>query len=345
MISIIAVTIIVVGFGGIIYLKGQASARSAGITADISNTTPASIPAFPPASPTAPIYSGTSTDRTAADTATEKSSTTLATSSPAKTATTPAATQKSQSVATTTTVVSATPAPTTTPAAAPVAAPTPVETVPTPVTTNASAPATTEQTLPYSIGTFKNSFEDGDGWIDSWGNITQDGTVLTISANATSTGGGALLLGSDGWSNYTFQTNVDWLKGQSFGLVARFVDPSDYVMCDFDEPSVGSVSVSIREYVNGTATNLASGWVTNYNEMGGSNIPVALAVQGNEATCAFDGNQISTVVASAVIDPSLKAGGIGFTMWDPNMNNSEIVVHSVGVVSQAYSLGTYVSQD
>jgi hypothetical protein len=188
------------------------------------------------------------------------------------------------------------------------------------------------------VGTFGNEFADGDGWGNWWGAMSENGGVLTVGASASTTGGGALLEGSNSWSDYTFQANVDWIKGETFGLVARYVDPGDYLLCDFDEPAPGTVYMSLRQYVNGVGTNLATGDVPNYEQVGGVGIDAILEVSGGQASCSFNGTVVSTFDLSAA--SNIQSGEIGFTTWDAAMDNSEIIVHTIGVSSGAYDLAS-----
>jgi hypothetical protein len=193
--------------------------------------------------------------------------------------------------------------------------------------------------LPYSVGTFGNTFQKGDGWANWWGDTSQSGGVLTIGATASSTGGAAVLAGSSAWSDYTFQANIDWIKGETFGLVARYVNPKNYLLCEFDEPSPGTVHMSIKKYVNGAVTTMVTGDVPNYEQMGGLGIVAAFAVKGNEAVCSFNAHQVVTFFLG-VSPAAPQKGGIGIAAQDPRTNNSRIVVHSVGVVSGLYNIGS-----
>jgi hypothetical protein len=178
-------------------------------------------------------------------------------------------------------------------------------------------------------------------WAPWWGNVSQDSGFLTVGGDASSTGGGALLTGSSGWTDATFIATVDWVKGESFGLVARYQGDKNYVTCDFGQTQTGNVYMNLRQFVNGQQINLASGDISNYSGIGESGIIVGIEVQGNQGTCALDGHTISTQIAGTLLT-QVQGGDIGFSTWDPTTNNSEITVHSVGVVSQAYNLGTNV---
>jgi hypothetical protein len=170
--------------------------------------------------------------------------------------------------------------------------------------------------------------------------------LLTVRSDAVigGTSGGALLDGSSAWTDYVFSAKLDWNKGISFGLIGHYVDDKNYVVCNFTQPAVGSVHLSIHELVNGQDNDLADGQISNYNQLGGAGINTALSLQGTQAVCALNGYSISTVFASTKLTGPL-SGEVGFTTWDRAPGGSEINVHSVGVTAQAYSLGNNNVQD
>src|SRR6185437_15948275 len=150
---------------------------------------------------------------------------------------------------------------------------------PPPPPANTPAPATVQpKTLPYSVGIFNNSgFTDGDGWINWWGSSSEDNGVLTVAANASTTGGGVLLQGSD-WSPLTFQATVDWYQGETFGMVAHYIDNNNYVVCQFDEKNVGVMHLRLDEHLNGNVIHLADGDIPNYLNVGGRGITAAIQI-------------------------------------------------------------------
>ena len=165
---------------------------------------------------------------------------------------------------------------------------------------------------------------------------------MIIAAPGSSTGGGALLDGSGNWSNLTFTATLDWIQGETFGLVARYADDNDYVLCDFDEHAAGDVYISLKQYQAGKETELAQGDVFNYNQLGGANLTAAIQVNGNQATCSFNNHTVSTALAEdALVNPPAQ-GEIGFTTWNPAEGASEIDIKNVGVISAIYDLGPNV---
>jgi hypothetical protein len=217
---------------------------------------------------------------------------------------------------------------------------TPVATAP--ASTSTTSTSVVSYNLPYSIGV-SNSFDADDGWAGWWGNVSQTAGVLSIGASATGTGSGAFFTGSYGWSNYSFSATIDWVKGQTFDLIARYQDSDDYVVCSYNEQQVGLVTMNLDQFIDGKQVNLAYGSVSNYNQLGGAGLPVAIEVHGDQGACGFDGHEISTAIDATTLTPT-SWGAIGFSTWDPNTNNSEIVVHNVSVISGTYNLQTYGTQ-
>ena len=188
------------------------------------------------------------------------------------------------------------------------------------------AASSSVKALPYTASTFTS----GDGWEDWWGDLSETSGTLAVGATASTTGGGALLNGSGGWTDYTFQATLDWVKGGSFGLLARFTSDADYVACEFNQPSPGETRMYLDRYIGGTGTTITSEDVSSYNQNGGTNIQASIAVHGPQVACSFNGATIANMIEGGSVSLPA-AGGIGFTAWDPGTNNSQIVVHAANV--------------
>jgi hypothetical protein len=216
-------------------------------------------------------------------------------------------------------------APATPPAVVPAS---PAEAAPSTPAAVPTSVATTTKTLPY----FADTFGAGDGWGSSWGTFLEATDSLTIGANDSIPSGGTLLAGTSAWDNYTFQATLDWTKGETFGMFARHTDNQNYVVCEFDERFLGDIQMRIEQFVQGNKYVLAQTDLLGYNQLGGSNITTYIQVQDAIASCSFDHHMISSNGTGNTINPPY-SGSIGFTTWDPNPNNSQIVVKSVSVKS------------
>jgi hypothetical protein len=216
------------------------------------------------------------------------------------------------------------PAPAPTPApVTPPAQPTPPAPAPAPVPV---VVATTTKTIPYS----QDTFATGDGWGNYWGTFSETPRSLLISANSSIPTGGAFLNGTESWDNYTFTANLDWIKGEVFGMYARHTDSNNYVECVFDRRYLGDVQISLQQFVNGTEHTLTQTDLSGYNQSSILNFDASIEVQDTVGTCTFDGHTITNAAVGNTIAPPY-SGKIGFTTWDPNSNNSEIIVKSVSV--------------
>jgi hypothetical protein len=209
------------------------------------------------------------------------------------------------------------------PAPTPPPAPTPA---PTPTPAPAPAVTTTTKTLPYSTDTFNTS----QGWNVYWGNFSIATDSLTMAASTDGTSAGVLLDGTTAWDNYVFTANLDWIKGETFGLYARYTNAQNYVLCYYDETNLGTVEVSLEQHVNGQEYTLEKGTITGYNQFGGTNITASIDVFNTQMSCTFNNNTVSSIGTGFTVNPPY-SGKIGFIAWDPAENNAEIVVHSLNV--------------
>jgi len=307
-IFISAIIIIAATFGGgIMYLNNHQESLLASAADIVPRKAIVSVPADAITSPA--IATGTAVTGTA--TTTRKGS--VAIKPPA-----PAPVKKDTNLPAPTPAPVPSPAPTPTPAPAPVPAPAPAPT-PAPV-------QPTVKTLPYML----TSFSKDQGWETWWGNFQIATDSITFGSNKDNGGGGVLLHGTNDWTNYTFSATLDWVKGQQFGLLARYTDPDDYVLCNFNEENLGSIHITVEQRLHGGTAILASGDIFDYDQLGGSNVTASIKVQDTYAVCAFNNHTISSFETGGTINPPF-TGRIGFTAWDPNPDNSLIVVKSIDV--------------
>jgi hypothetical protein len=287
--------------GGIIYLKTE-SITQAALSADIANAV------APIVATTTPI----ATTTVVAATTTKANVTTKPT--PAV-STTPTSTPK--------VVVIQTPPPAPKPVPPPLTKPTPAPVVVTPT------PATTTKSLPYSITTFAKS----QGWKNWWGNFKVATDSLTMGASTDGTSGGVFLDGTSGWGNYDFNATVNWVSGQTFALEGWYVDQDNFVQCQYIQDDGGVIEIQLQQYINGNEYTLASGEDDNFRNEDPSNINVSISLNLTQGTCTFGPHSVSNIAGGdgvISINPPF-AGEIGFNTWDPDINNSEIIVKKISV--------------
>ena len=315
-------------FIGVTFAFGVLTLRTMGetqdpILADASATTaPAAVPAIATSTPTSTPPAPTSTAATSSATSSPARSTpAVSTSTPKRVGA--VALTKPPKVATTSASA------TSTASAKPTAAKTPPKPAPAP----ALKPATTTKSLPF-VATI---FSKGQAWQSYWGSFTLATASLTLASKGTGTSGGVLLGGTNGWSDYSFQATVNWTEGQTFGLIARYQNSSNYVVCVFNQEAPDYLTIELQQLINGKTYTLVSGSVTGYEGIGKDGVVADINVQNVLGSCSIDGHTVFSSQGNnqntqSTINPPFN-GRIGFTAWDPEPANSKIVVTGVDAES------------
>lgn len=190
------------------------------------------------------------------------------------------------------------------------------------------APVPTELSLPYSTSDF-NAADWGDGWGAS--GVTNG--VLTVGSNAQNTSGGIFLNDSNSWQDYLITANIDWVKGELFTLIARRSDSNNYLECVFSYNDNVSEHVDINRVWNNQSESMAEEGTMSNNEsnpISTNDMEVSMQVHGNVVECGINNAMITNNI-SIGMPPILLSGGIGFSTWDPQENNSEIIVKNLSV--------------
>jgi hypothetical protein len=196
------------------------------------------------------------------------------------------------------------------------------------------APASTTATpLALSLPYIENDFTADTNWLTTWGATTIDGNsgMLTMEATPATTGGTVILQNSGAWSNYTFNASVNWTRGETFGLMARYVDNNNYVLCEFDQLDNADVEMQLEQFVNGQESDIAQGYIENYSLNPGTFINASINVNGTIGTCTLDGHEVSNQGPDDFLLFAPFSGGIGFQNWDPASGVAKIVIGSVSV--------------
>lgn len=173
-----------------------------------------------------------------------------------------------------------------------------------------------DKTLPH-----EDNFKDYTGWVKTWGKISLADNSIILSSQPSTTGGSAFLEGSYLWRNYTFKSNVKLSNGQTFSLLARYKDDKNYASCVFSP-----------EFIR-VEQMLAGERKTVYEELSDlglikEGVDVGIEVNGSSLTCLVDGTPLLSV---SNLNNIPEHGGIGFQTWDPQTDNSEIVIKVVNV--------------
>jgi len=182
-----------------------------------------------------------------------------------------------------------------------------------------------EKALPIYLPYFIKEFNITDKWKSLWGEFFIKNNLLHISSGNSAVSGFTVLEGSDEWTDYLFKTKIDFIKGTSFSLVARYKDAKNYVFCSF---SNYGKTVAIYQVLNGETKTLGrtpvlpvpyfTPWL---------DLNFSIKADRNNIECLINDNW----ALKDKIDASLKSGGIGFKIWGDKMNSNEVIVKEINV--------------
>lgn len=162
--------------------------------------------------------------------------------------------------------------------------------------------------LSYTVNLFNDNFESGLGnWQQvsgSWAAIPAGLTTVCSIQGGSYVGGLATAMGSENWTNYVLEFDVQKAAGSYFNIVFRYVDPTHHYLL---EPSSDSVHIALFKKVGGGYIELTT--PTSRPEQDttlGTWYHYKIIVQGPSIKVFVDG-----FLVIDVLDNALPAGGIG----------------------------------
>ncbi|MEK7452971.1 MAG: hypothetical protein AAB614_01930, partial [Patescibacteria group bacterium] len=168
---------------------------------------------------------------------------------------------------------------------------------------------------------YKEVFSKDNGWITLRGDFFQNVNKAILTTKGQISSNQTFLDGTLNWTNYIFNSNLDWNKGSHLLLTGRFQDDKNYVACLFNDEKL-----RIEQYLKGKRIIIVE--KQTFFKMPKNNAQFGISVNGNKVECLVDGN---SVISAYNLDPALSHGGIGFKTWDQEINNSEIIIKMVNV--------------
>lgn len=174
---------------------------------------------------------------------------------------------------------------------------------------------------PYKIDRFTSEYP----WQSVFGKIFIKDEALHIGASASSTASLVVLSGSEEWTDYLFTATVDWLKGASFSLVARYKDSENHAICSYS-----SYGAYARLYL------VSGGKTATIGKSPRLSVPYMEAWRDRKFSVRVRGDNIECLVEDEVIlqyplSDMRKTGGVGFKTWDKDVGNTDIAIKSVVV--------------
>lgn len=170
--------------------------------------------------------------------------------------------------------------------------------------------------LPYSDSFFKNR-----GWITAWGSSNFKNGLFLNSASDRENSSLAFLNGTFTWIDYSMQARARLIKGDSFSIIARYINGNNYASCDFSNNEV-----SLTERLEGQE-KIISEVKTPIIFSSHSDISIKMEAKGNRISCGIG----EKVFVSGNISQELGHGGIGFKTWNNSANNSDLLISYLNV--------------
>lgn len=163
----------------------------------------------------------------------------------------------------------------------------------------------------------------GANWNKWYGDISVEKNGLLISANtSSSSGGGIILAGKHPLKNYSFEAMINWLKGESIQVIARYSDENNYLYCSFTK-TTSAVTVAANKIENGKKFYISEKTI-NFTSPSTSATHLGIKVNGPEVDCLYNSSTISGVDRG--LSEKLWSGVAGLETWDQRSGNSEILL-------------------
>ena len=178
-------------------------------------------------------------------------------------------------------------------------------------TLNASA----VKTIPY-----KADFSNDRDWILISGKKAITSDALTIYGEGEDRNSIVYLDGTQGWTNYRIDAQIDTVAGNNFSIVSRSLDGLNYLSCNFSKDSI-----RLSQTINDSATVLAQ-TSSKYSLL--SSNSVGMFVDGNKASCLANG---SILVVTSQVSSKLSHGSIGFKIWNSLKGEMKLKIQNLYV--------------
>lgn len=165
----------------------------------------------------------------------------------------------------------------------------------------------------------------GFAWDRWYGSVSSTKEGMLMDANASSTGAGLLLHGSKLNQNYLFTANVEWLRGVSVQVLARRVDENNFIYCNFVH-NTSSDYVAVFKVDSGVKVRLEEMNLYNASSRTTTTMKVGIRVNGDKISCVLNSTELQF---NTQIPENLWFGGVGIQIWDPKINNSQMLIRNI----------------
>ncbi|MBI5531045.1 MAG: polysaccharide deacetylase family protein [Candidatus Doudnabacteria bacterium] len=166
--------------------------------------------------------------------------------------------------------------------------------------------------LPWS-----EDFSNSKDWVPTWGNSVGQNGVQVLSPTASSTGASVYLDGGNKLSKYKFSSLVQLKAGQSFSLLAAYIDDNNYLSCNYS-----SAGITINEVTDGRKKEVSSWWFK-FPQINSEEISAGIELMDGRARCLLNGK---VVLTTDRVSEKLIEGSVGFKVWDPQPDKASLII-------------------
>ncbi|MCD4762167.1 polysaccharide deacetylase family protein [bacterium] len=171
--------------------------------------------------------------------------------------------------------------------------------------------------LPYEAK-FNNQYN----WINSWGK-TDINKTLSLSAKPETNGGFVFLNNALTWNNYEIKTKANLRAGNSFSLVAYYLDADNYLSCNYSLNGI-----SLKEKMNGQEKTLLV-WNNNFSALEFRDTKVNMLIDNERLYCGFNNSYVLRLGGER--NHELTNGSIGFKVWDENPGTAFLEIKNLNI--------------
>lgn len=169
---------------------------------------------------------------------------------------------------------------------------------------------------------YEDNLDSDEGWLTSWGSTRFADQNLVVEATSTTNGAFTVLEGTYLWKNYRFETQGNLNGGDALGLIARYRDENNYLICKFSANHASLEEVSLGLRLTLATVNRS------FPIHSDSSFQTGIEVISNRASCLWENEK---VISNQIIRSTQNHGGIGLIISGQELNSAEFITQSINV--------------
>jgi hypothetical protein len=181
--------------------------------------------------------------------------------------------------------------------------------------------------LPVASFPYEQSFFQADSeWHLGYGEYSfTDENKMTLGGGDIHSSSLVLLRIDKNYDDYKFRTIVDWHRGPSLSLIARFEDYDNYALCSFGERGSGATVAYVKNgnrKVVGSSPGLQ---IDSFQPW--KNVDIAVRTLDDHIECFVNGESI----IGYTLDSMPKEGTVGIGVWSEDPGGAFVTVKNVTI--------------